>query len=215
MAKSVGKSKIVRDVVVVGIVIVAFWLGIQLIFGTANPFYVVSSGSMVPALNEYDILIVQANEPFESVQLGDIIVFDRPSGTERVIVHRVVSIIDDDPYTLRTKGDANVASMPGIDFPITEDEYLGTVSHVIPQVGLIARILTPPINYILIALILGALIFRQFRKKKPEIGTPATDEIPQDTTYADESASVDETAASTEARQDGPKESTDKEQDGG
>ena len=35
--------------------------------------------------------------PFEDIKVGDIIVFDRPSDHNRVIVHRVVSIMDDDP----------------------------------------------------------------------------------------------------------------------
>ena len=113
MAKQSIARKAIKDVAIVAVGVLIFWFGLQLVFGTANPFYVVSSGSMVPELNVYDILVVQANDPFESVRLGDIIVFDRPSGSERVIVHRVVSIIDEDPYTLRTKGDANPASIPG------------------------------------------------------------------------------------------------------
>ena len=63
--------------------------------------------------------------------------FNRPSGHDRVIVHRVASIIEEDPRTLRTKGDANPASIPGTDFPITEKEYIGEVAYVIPQVGYI------------------------------------------------------------------------------
>ena len=42
----------------------------------------------------------------------------------RVIVHRVVSILDDNPKTIRTQGDANPGSIPGTDFPITEEEYI-------------------------------------------------------------------------------------------
>ena len=103
--------------------VVIIWIGLQVVFGTENPFYVVASGSMIPKLQVYDVLIVQGHVQFEDVQIGDIIVFDRPSGQDRVIVHRVVSITDDDPKTLRTKGDNNVASIPGTDFPITEIAY--------------------------------------------------------------------------------------------
>ena len=73
--------------------------------------------------------------PFEDIEVGDIIVFDRPSDHNRVIVHRVASILDDDPKTIRTKGDANPGSIPGTDFPITEEEYLGKVacSYTLPQ----------------------------------------------------------------------------------
>jgi len=141
---------------------------LQIIFGTQNPFFVVSSGSMVPELEVYDVLVVQGNTPFEEIKVGDIIVFDRPSGHDRVIVHRVTAIIDEDPFTLRTKGDANPASIPGTDFPITAEEYIGQVEYVIPQVGYVTRILSPPINYIIIAIIVGIMIFKQISKSRKE-----------------------------------------------
>ena len=141
------------------------WIGLQAYFGAVNPFYVVSSGSMYPQLAMYDIIVITGHEPFEDVKVGDIIVFDRPKDHDKVIVHRVVAVIDDDPKTLRTKGDNNQASIPGTDFPITEQEYVGTVVHVIPQVGYITKILQPPVNYIIIAVIVGIMIIRQIAKK--------------------------------------------------
>jgi len=159
---------IVKDIIIVGVGVLIIWIGLQIVFGTQNPFFVVSSGSMVPELEVYDVLVVQGNTPFEEIKVGDIIVFDRPSGHDRVIVHRVIAIIDEDPLTLRTKGDANPASIPGTDFPITEEEYIGQVEYVIPQVGYITRILSPPINYIVIAIIVGIMIFKQILKSKKE-----------------------------------------------
>jgi len=41
----------------------------------------------------------------------------------------------------RTKGDANLASISGTDFPITETEYLETVFFVVPQAGYASQIL--------------------------------------------------------------------------
>ncbi len=146
--------------------VVIIWIGLQVVFGTENPFYVVASGSMIPKLQVYDVLIVQGHVQFEDVQIGDIIVFDRPSGQDRVIVHRVVSITDDDPKTLRTKGDNNVASIPGTDFPITEKEYIGKVEYVIPQIGYVTQVLKPPTNYILIVLVIGVMIVKEIIKRK-------------------------------------------------
>jgi len=171
---------IVKDIIIVAVGVLIIWFGLQIIFGTQNPFFVVSSGSMVPELEVYDVLVVQGNDPFlgywylpgytpfEEIKIGDVIVFDRPSGHDRVIVHRVVAIIDEDPFTLRTKGDANPASIPGTDFPITEEEYIGQVAYVVPQVGYITRILSPPVNYIVIAIIVGIMIFKQILKSKKE-----------------------------------------------
>lgn len=144
------------------------WVGLQVVFGTQNPFYVVASGSMIPVLEVYDVLIVQGNIPFEDIQLGDIIVFDRPSDHNRVIVHRVITILSDEPKTIKTKGDANPASIPGTDFPITEDEYIGKVVYVLPQVGYVTQILKPPVNYIIIAIVIGIMIFKQMSKQKKE-----------------------------------------------
>jgi signal peptidase len=169
------KRGFVKDIMIVAIGVIIIWVGLQVIFGTSNPFYVVSSGSMVPKLQVFDVLVVQGHDPFETVKIGDIIVFNRPSGHDRVIVHRVASIMDEDPYTIRTKGDANPASIPGTDFPITEEEYIGKVQYVIPQVGYVTRILAPPINYIIISIIIGIMIFKQFAKKKREKELTFTD----------------------------------------
>jgi len=167
---------IVRDIVIVAVSIAVIWIGIQVYFGTSNPFYVVSSGSMYPELAMYDIIVINGHVLFDEVKVGDVIVFDRPKDQAKVIVHRVVAVVDDDPKLLRTKGDNNQASIPGTDFPITKENYLGTVTYVIPQAGFITKILQPPINYIIIAVIIGIMIIRQVskgkKKKGLEIDTP-------------------------------------------
>jgi len=161
-------KKVIKDIIIVGVGVLVIWIGLQVAFGTQNPFYVVASGSMIPVLQVYDVLIVQGHEPFEDIEVGDIIVFNRPSDHNRVIVHRVASIIDDDPKTIRTQGDANPGSIPGTDFPITEEEYIGKVAYTLPQVGYITQLLKPPINYVIIAIIVGVMIVKEFVKKKNE-----------------------------------------------
>ena len=171
---------IVRDVIIVAVAVAVIWIGLQVYFGASNPFYVVSSGSMYPELKMFDIIVITGHKAFEDVKIGDIIVFDRPKDHDKVIVHRVVAVVDDDPRTLRTKGDNNQSSIPGTDFPITEKEYTGTVVHVIPQVGYITKILQPPINYIIIVVIVGIMIIKQIskNKKKKEITFSDSDELP-------------------------------------
>ena len=173
-------KNIVRDIVIVAVGIAVIWIGLQVYFGAANPFYVVSSGSMYPELKMYDIIVITGNQPFEDVKVGDIIVFDRPKDHNKVIVHRVVAIVDDDPKTLTTKGDNNQSSIPGTDFPITEKEYTGTVIHVVPQVGYITKILQPPINYIIIVVIVGIMVVKQIlkNKNKKELAFSDSDEVP-------------------------------------
>ena len=165
---SISKG-VIKDIVIVAVAILVIWIGLQAAFGTQNPFYVVASGSMIPVLQVNDIIVIQGHEPFEEVQIGDIIVFDRPSDHNRVIVHRVQAILDEDPKIVRTQGDANPSWIRGTDYPITEEEYIGKVAYIIPQVGYITQILKPPMNYIIIAIVIGIMIIKQFTGKKKEI----------------------------------------------
>ena len=181
MAKRSNSKGIIKDIGIVGVAVVIMWIGIQVVFGTemltlegnqikvGGPFYVVVSGSMIPVLQVYDIIVIQGHDPFEEVEIGDIIVFDRPSDHNRVIVHRVVSITNEDPKTIRTQGDANPGSIPGTDFPITEEEYIGKVAYIIPQLGYVTQILQPPTNYIIIAVVIGIMIIKQFTGKKKDV----------------------------------------------
>ena len=177
MAKRSFSKGIIKDIIIVGIGVLVIWIGLQIAFGTQNPFYVVASGSMIPVLEQYDVLIVQGHESFEDIEIGDIIVFNRPSDHDRVIVHRVASILEDDPKTIRTKGDANPGSIPGTDFPITEEEYIGKVVYTLPQVGYVTQLLKPPVNYVIIAIVIGVMIVKQVSKKKDEKELPFSDSL--------------------------------------
>jgi signal peptidase len=180
LAKISIPKGVVKDIIIVAVGVLIIWIGLQVAFGTQNPFYVVASGSMIPVLEVYDVLIVSGHEPFEDIEVGDIIVFNRPSDHNRVIVHRVVSIMEEDPKTIRTQGDANPASIPGTDFPITEEEYIGKVAYTLPQVGYITQLLKPPINYVIIAIVIGIMIVKQFVKKKNEKELSFTDPLDSD-----------------------------------
>ena len=181
-------KSLIKDVIIIVVAIAVIWIGLQAVFGTSNPFYVVSSGSMIPALMVYDVIVVEGNTPFEDVKKGDIIVFYSPKlyeqGTERVIVHRVSLEMGEDPKIVRTRGDANPSSIAGTDYPITEKEYLGKVEYVVPQVGYITQILQPPINYIIIAVIIGIMIVKHFAgKEKKKVGFQyRNDELAEDDT---------------------------------
>lgn len=170
---------VLREVVLICAVVGAVLAALVLTFGSVYPFFVVISGSMVPTLEIDDLLVVSSRVDFGDVKTGDIILFNRPSdyvalhdmdadtGEQglimidnpadhgRVIVHRVVEVLDDDPRTLRAQGDANPASIPGVDFPIVREEYLGVVVYVIPEVGSLTDVIRPPVSYVLIGVILG------------------------------------------------------------
>jgi signal peptidase len=170
------KSKLpvaIKDVVIIGAGVVVVWLVIWLSFGS-NPFYVVSSGSMEPVLQINDVLIVRDGGSWGELRVGDIIVFNRPQGEDRVIVHRIVDIDEDSgDITIRTKGDANPSSIPGTDYPIREDDYIGKVIYVVPGIGVITKVISPPVNYIIIAIILAILFFNRLGGGKDKGAAPA------------------------------------------
>ena len=93
-------------------------------------------------------------------------------------MHRVAEIIQTDDKSnnnssriIRTKGDANPSSIPGIDYPIREQDYIGKVVYVIPSVGLITKVFRPPVNYIIIiSVTLTILLFLYIRKGKRREG---------------------------------------------
>jgi hypothetical protein len=113
---------------------------------------------MEPTIRLNDKMDVDDEESFEEVKIGDIIAFKAPDPVEenKIVVHRVTAIIqngnnltgnvilcmpisiDEVIYekTILTKGDANECSIPGIDFPVTKENYIGKVQHVYNSLGL-------------------------------------------------------------------------------
>ncbi|HYA82593.1 MAG TPA: hypothetical protein VEH06_03965, partial [Candidatus Bathyarchaeia archaeon] len=58
------------------------------------------------------------------------------SGNHTTTVHRVARIATENGQRIiRAKGDANPDSIPGVDYPIFERNYIGKVVYVIPQLG--------------------------------------------------------------------------------
>ena len=165
------KYSIIKDIAIIVIGVVLIWFAVKVVFNVDNPFYVVSSGSMIPVLNVGDILIVKDGNTFNNLNVGDIIVFNRPQGGDRVIVHRIIDISDRfTEKVIVTKGDANDGIIPGTDFPIREKDYIGTVAYTVPKVGLVLKYLNPPVNYIIIAGIIGILIYTNIKNKNERKG---------------------------------------------
>lgn len=146
-----------KSVIIVSVTFLVIFIGSNVIFGTTNPFYVVSSKSMTPVLNVGDVIIVQKNISFDKIKTGDIIAFVNPGEHNEIIVHRVVQMLTQDPLQMRTKGDANYDSIPGVDMPITENEYVGKVMYVIPHLGYVKHVLNPPTNYVIAIAMLGII----------------------------------------------------------
>jgi len=91
-----------------------------------------SGDSMSPLLTTGDVVAVKKGVAFEDLRINEIIVFKDlvPIKEESVIISRINEILLDpnDDIVLVTKGDANSASIPGVDFPIYKDNFVGRVS---------------------------------------------------------------------------------------
>ena len=105
-----------------------------------NTTFILIGNSMFPNIRQNDGVIVDSHVPFNSLKVGDIIVF-RTFGTidsqHIIIIHRVARIVTDSQghKILRTQGDANPASIPALDYPIFQQNYIGKVVDVVPQLG--------------------------------------------------------------------------------
>jgi signal peptidase len=144
----ISRSIIYICITITGIVGVG--LGLRVVLGTYSQFYIVASGSTIPALNVNDFVVVSNVIPFSKLKVGDIIVFRSigsliPGERHETIVHRIVRItttsIGDE--IIRTKGDANSRSIPFIDYPVRKQNYIGKVIYVFPKLGLITRLTNP------------------------------------------------------------------------
>jgi signal peptidase len=124
---------------------------------------------MTPALNINDLIIVGDGNMFNNTNVGDIIIFKKPAGEDRIIVHRITEITSENgKRVIITKGDASPVSIPGVDFPVNSQNFIGRVKFVIPQIGFL---FIPPINYVLVGIIISALaivifIYERKRGKK-------------------------------------------------
>ena len=106
-----------------------------------NSTYILTGTSMYPNIRSNDGVVVDTHFPFNNLSIGDIIVFNSydtiNKGQHIIIIHRVVQIINDRQGNriIGTKGDANPDSIPGIDYPVFQENYIGKVISVIPQLG--------------------------------------------------------------------------------
>jgi signal peptidase len=160
-------------------------LCIATIFALGFPpkFYVVVSESMIPTLRTGDAILISSDDAtcstFNCLKVGDIIVFEpnsRPKDSQpgEIIVHRVQAIgLDaDNQRVLRTKGDANPNSIETVDYPITENQYVGKVIYVIPYLGvilmyfdLLARVFIQPVLYIIIGAVVTTVLLLEYQKR--------------------------------------------------
>ena len=114
---------------------------------SGNDIMVVTSDSMVPALNPQDLIIVKRTS-IDKVKEGDIITFDSHMQGIGIIAHRAIVVADDHgELGIDTQGDNVDEKDP---WTVHQDDLIGVVTDVIPSMGIF---LIEPVRYSLVAVI--------------------------------------------------------------
>lgn len=115
--------------------------------------YTVVSGSMEPAIPVGSLVYVEGMEP-EDVAVDDVIAFYGGRDANAIITHRVVEnrVIMGE---FITKGDANQTNDMN---PVNYNEFIGKVEWSVPEVGVIAQILTSREGKIAAASMIGLAV---------------------------------------------------------
>ncbi len=148
---------------------IALSFGITIFLGgSKHPTVAVTTGSMLPIYNgfqddEYtdiypfrgDILLVK-KVPIESINIGDVIVFDTPSVSDPV-VHRVVAKWEEnDTFILKTNGDNNQY----VDsWEVPRDNIHGVVVLRIPHIGWFLLVVQTTLGKIIILALAVLILF--------------------------------------------------------
>ncbi|MFA5602762.1 MAG: signal peptidase I [Bacilli bacterium] len=145
-------------IIIFGIILlISIYIGIQTkILGHAYPnffgysIFEVQTGSMADTINPGDWSIIKLGE---KVELNDIITYEVKG---EYITHRIIEVYSN---SYVTKGDANSAK----DVPIKQNQIVGKVVKVLPNFGLIRKILFNPA--VLISLIITLFMLNIAIKK--------------------------------------------------
>ena len=160
------RRKLIINILTVAVPIlsaVAIYFGLQIALATNTPFVAVVSGSMSPALEMGDLLIIQGVTP-ENIREGDIIMFTPPAEYGNASnIHRVTRIQKDNGTLLfKTKGDANDSEDP---YWIPDSRVHGLPIYRIPYMGYLILYPTIPIM-ITMAVIIIILAWPEKSKRR-------------------------------------------------
>jgi len=122
------------------------WKGISVVTDSPSPIVVVLSGSMEPAFQRGDLLLLWNRNLYSESQVGEIVVYNIKD-KDIPIVHRVVRKFGTGPDAkLLTKGDNNLSDdtelyARGQDYLVRKD-IIGSVVGYIPFVGYVTIMLS-------------------------------------------------------------------------
>lgn len=139
MSARAGRARAARQfaasvlgVVLLGTVVLAGVVLIVVPKATGSRPLTVLTGSMQPALDPGDVVVVRPADT-ENLQIGDVITFQAESGNPELTTHRIVGVVlTGEGREYVTRGDANGAADP---VPVRPEQVRGTVWYSVPLVG--------------------------------------------------------------------------------
>lgn len=135
-------------------------IGIILLYLFGIRIYVVTTGSMSPAIPEGSMCIVNHNIPFSEIREGDVITFS--AGETMRVTHRAIRIEEDG---IVTKGDANNTEDP----KVTPERYIGKTILSIPHIGSVITFLKSCAGIITVIILLLLLMIPTFFRPKTDL----------------------------------------------
>lgn len=127
-------------------------------------YYDVLTGSMKPAYNAGDLILVKVTDPSE-IQVGDPVTFNPGSTDDSYLTHRVTQKLENYMGTgnvcFKTKGDANETEDP---FVIDGSRMIGVVKMKIPFAGYLVQFVQYNYIIIIVLIVLFSVFFTLLRK---------------------------------------------------
>ena len=123
----------------------------------------VPSGSMEPEIPTYSLCLISTRYDYDSLKVGDIIVYNRPYD-HLPVVHRIIAIL---PDGIITKGDANPVD-DGI--LVSETDIYGLYLGHVPGIGRITSLIRTPVGITVILAIVVLLLISDARPRKQSKG---------------------------------------------
>jgi len=151
-------------ILIAAVLILAFTMIARLSGNTPSFFgysvFRVSSGSMIPAYEIGDVIIVKECDAKE-LKVGDVCTYNGTKGefAGKIVTHRVIKSVfeENGEHYIQTKGDAN----PIADTPIKITDVLGKVEMKIGFLRVLYNLFVTPLGLITIILLIIAAFFNE------------------------------------------------------
>jgi signal peptidase I len=113
----------------------------------------VVSGSMEPTIQTGSVVVIDsAPSAINAVGVGDVITYNEPGSTERIVTHRVVGV---EPGGFITQGDANQSTDR---YVVASSDIIGTVQNSVPYAGYAAKSIYTPVGLSMLVIVPTILV---------------------------------------------------------